>query len=90
MGDLDSRCEKCELEIERLRGELDGLRREMIEIVGKMFARVDEVLAEVETSNEQMFARLRAKTDAGFASLRACIDAASRTERKDDEPPKLN
>jgi hypothetical protein len=37
-----------------------------------------------------MFARLRAKTDAGFASLRARIDAASRTERKDDEPPKLN
>jgi chromosome segregation ATPase len=90
MGDLDSRCEKCEQEIERLRGELDGLQREMIEIVGKMFARVDEVLAKVETSNEQMFARLRAKTDAGFASLRACIDAVSRTERKDDEPPKLN
>jgi hypothetical protein len=42
MGDLDSRCEKCEQEIERLRGELDGLQREMIEIVGKMFARVDE------------------------------------------------
>jgi hypothetical protein len=90
MADLDSRCEKCEREIERLRGELDGLRRVMIEIVGGMLARVDEVLAKVQTSNEQMFARLRAKTDAGFASLRACIEAVSRTERKDDEPPKLN
>jgi mevalonate pyrophosphate decarboxylase len=83
-------CEKCERDIERLRGELNVLRSEMIEVVGGMLARVDEVLAKVQTSNRQMFAHLRAQTDAGFASLRACIDAASRTERKDDEPPKLN
>ena len=50
----------------------------------------DEILAKVQTYNEQMFADLQAQTDAGFASLRACIDAASRAERKDDEPPKLN
>jgi len=37
-----------------------------------------------------MFADLRAQTDAGFARLQACIDAPSRTDRKDDEPPKLN
>jgi mevalonate pyrophosphate decarboxylase len=90
MGDLDSRCEKCEREIERLRGELDGLRSEMIEVVKGVLVRADEVLVEVETFNRQMFADLRAQTDAGFASLRACIDAVSRAERKDDEPPRLN
>ena len=55
-----------------------------------MLARVDEVLAKVETSHHQMFADLRAQTDAGFARLQACIDAPSRTDRKDEEPPKLN
>jgi hypothetical protein len=55
-----------------------------------VLAQVDEVLAKVETSNRQMFATLQAQTDAGFARLRASIDAVSRTERKDDEPPKLN
>ena len=76
--------------IERLRGELNILRSEMIEVVGGMLARVDEVLATVETSHRQMFADLRAQTDAGFARLQACLDAPSRTDRKDDEPPKLN
>jgi hypothetical protein len=90
MGDLDSRCEKCERDIEQLRGELDGLRSKVIEIVGGLLPRVDELFAEVQTGNRQMFADLRAQTDAGFASLRARIDAASRTERKDDEPPKFN
>jgi hypothetical protein len=90
MSDLDSRCEKCEQEIERLRGELDGLRSEMIDLVRGVLARADEVLAKIETCNRQMFADLRVQTDAGFASLRACIDTASRTERKDEEPPKLN
>jgi hypothetical protein len=105
MADLDSRCEKCEREIERLRGEFDALRREIIEVgfpgefdalrseiielVGRVLARADEVLAKVQTYNEKMFADLQAQTDAGFASLRACIDAASRIKRKDDEPPKL-
>jgi hypothetical protein len=37
-----------------------------------------------------MFADLRAQTDAGFARLQACLDAPPRTDRKDDEPPKLN
>ena len=90
MGDLDSRCENCEREIERLRGEFDALRSEMIEVAGGVLARADEILAKLETCNRQMFADLRAQTDAGFARLRACLDAASRTERKDDEPPKLN
>ena len=90
-------CEKCERDIEQLRGELNFLRLEMIEVVGGMLARVDdvlanidEVLATVKTSNRQMFADLRAQTDAGFARLQACIEAPSRTYRKDDEPPKLN
>jgi hypothetical protein len=38
-------CEKCERDIERLRGELNVLRSEMIEVVGGMLARVDEVAA---------------------------------------------
>ena len=97
-------CEKCERDIEQLRGELNVLRLEMIEVVGGMLARVggmlarvddvlaniDEVLATVKTSNRQMFADLRAQTDAGFARLQACIEAPFRTDRKDDEPPKLN
>ena len=90
MSDLDSRCEKCERDIQQLRIQFDALRSEMIEVVGGMLTRVDEILSKVETYNQQMFADLQAQTDAGFASLRACIDAASRTERKDDEPPKLN
>jgi hypothetical protein len=51
---------------------------------------MNEGLAKVQTCNRQMFANLQAQADAGFANLRARIDAASRTERKDDEPPKLN
>ena len=47
-------CERCERDIERLRGELNILRSEMIEVVGGMLARVDEVLAKVETSHRQM------------------------------------
>ena len=49
-------CERCERDIERLRRELNILRSEMIEVVGGMLARVDEVLATVETSHRQMFA----------------------------------
>jgi hypothetical protein len=70
-------CEKCERDIERLRDELNVLRSEMIEVVGGMLARADEVLAKVETSHRQMFADLRAQTDAGFARLQACLDAPS-------------
>jgi hypothetical protein len=55
-----------------------------------MLARVDEVPAKVETNRRQTLADLRAQTEAGFASLQACTEAPSRTERKDDEPPKLN
>jgi hypothetical protein len=75
MSDLDSRCEKCERDIEQLWGAV----AEVIKLVKRVLAQVDEV-----------FGNLRAQTDAGFARLRASIDAASRTERKDDEPPKLN
>jgi hypothetical protein len=57
-------CERCERDIERLRGELNILRSEMIEVVGGMLVRVDEVLATVETSHRQMFADLRAQADA--------------------------
>ena len=90
MSDLDSGREKSERDMMQLRGELDALRSEMIEVVGGLLVRVDEVLAKVETCNRQMFEELRAQTEAGFAGLRACIDAPSRAERKDDEPPKLN
>jgi hypothetical protein len=86
MGDLDSRCERCERDIEQLWGAV----AEVIALVRGVLTQVDEVLAKVEISNRQMFADLQAQTDAGFARLRACLDAASRTERKDDEPPKLN
>ena len=86
MVDLDSRCEKCERDIEQLRGE----DAEVIELVKGVLAGVDQVLVKVEICNRQMFADLQAQTDAGFARLRACIDALSRTEPKDDEPPKLN
>jgi hypothetical protein len=40
-----------------------------------VLARVDEVLAKVEACNRQMFADLRAQTEAGFARLQARIDA---------------
>jgi hypothetical protein len=90
MNDLDNRCETCERDIKQLRIEFDALRSEMIEVVGGVLARVDEILAKLDTSNRQMFAALRAQTEAGFASLRACIDTPSRTERKDDDPTKLN
>ena len=90
-------CERCERDIERLRGELNILRSEMMEVVGGMLTRVDEVLANVaealatvKTSTRQMLADLHAQTAAGLARLQACIDAPSRTDRKDDEPPKLN
>jgi hypothetical protein len=106
MADLDSRCEKCEREIEQLRGEFDALRREIIEVgfraefeavrseiiglVSAVLARADDVLGKVEICNQRMFATLQAQTDAGFARLQARIDAVSRSERKADEPPKLN
>ena len=90
MGDLDSRYEKCERDIERLRGEFDALRSEIIQVATGVLARANEILAEVDSFNRQMFSNLRAQTDAGFVSLRASIDAASRTKCKDDEPPKLN
>jgi hypothetical protein len=90
MSDFDSRCEKCDRDIKRLRIELDALRSEMTEGVGGVLSRVDEILAKVDTCNREMFAALRAQTEAGLASLRACIGAASRAERKDDEPIKLN
>src|SRR5262249_37301306 len=106
MGDLDSRWEKCEGDIERLRGEFDALRREIIEVgfrgefdilrseiiefVTGVLARADAGLAKVQTCNRQMFADLRAQADAGFASLQARIDAVGRTERKDEEHTKWN
>ena len=92
MSDLDSRCEKCERDIEQLRGELDALRLQMIDIVEGVLARVDEVLVTVKSANRQMFSDLQAQTDRGFASLQARIDALPLplSEHKNDEPPKLN
>jgi hypothetical protein len=92
MSDLDSRCEKCERDIERLRGELDLLRRQMIDVVEGVLARVDEILVKVEFDNRQIFSDLQAQTDRGFASLQARIDALPLplSQRKNDEPPKLN
>jgi hypothetical protein len=88
MTDLDSRCEKCERDIAQLRGEV----AEVIGLVKGVLAGVHEVLSEVETCNRQMFADLRAQTEAGFARLQARIDAlpVPPSERKNDEPPKLN
>jgi hypothetical protein len=92
MSDLDSRCEKCERDIVQLRIEFDAFRSEMTEVVGGVLARVDEVLTKVEVCNRQMFADLQSQTEAGFASLQACINALPLplSERKKDEPPKLN
>jgi hypothetical protein len=91
-SDLDSRCEKCERDMERLRGELDAFRLKIIDVVEGALARVDEVLVTVKSANRQMFADLQAQTDRGFASLQARIDALPLplSEHKDDEPPKLN
>ena len=88
MNDLGNCCEKCERDIEQLRGDVG----QMIELVDGVLARVDEVLAKAEICNRQMFADLRAQTEAGFASLRARIDTLSPplSERQNDEPPKLN
>jgi rRNA processing protein Gar1 len=92
MSDLDSRCEKCEQEIEQLRGDLDALRLEIIGLVEGVLGRVDEVLVTVKSNNRQMFSDLQAQTDRGFARLQARIDALPMplSERKNDEPPKLN
>jgi predicted nucleic acid-binding Zn-ribbon protein len=88
MSDLESRCENCERDIEQLRSEV----AEVMEVVGGLLARVDEVLTKVEICNRQLFADLQAQTDAGFASLQARIDALPLplSEHKKDEPPKLN
>jgi hypothetical protein len=88
VNDLASRCEKCEWDIDQLRAEVG----QMIELVEGVLARVDEVLAKVEIYNRQMFADLQAQTEAGFASLQARIDALPLplSERRNDEPPKLN
>jgi hypothetical protein len=96
MSDVDSRCEKCERNIEQLRAEFEALRSEMIEIAREVLARADEVLAKVDTYNRQMYADLRAQTEAGqteagFASLRASLDArALPLSDHKDEPPTLN
>jgi hypothetical protein len=87
MSELDSRCEKCERDLEQLRHEVG----DVIALVKRVVARADEVLAKVEIRNRQMIADLQTQTEAGFASLRASIDARAlpRSDRK-DEPPKLN
>jgi hypothetical protein len=88
MSDLDTRCEKCEREMEHLRAKV----ADVIELVGGVIARVDEVFAQVQTSNRQMLPDLQAQTKAGFASLRSEINALPLplSERQKDEPPKLN
>src|SRR5262245_16282290 len=92
MSDLESRCEKCERDIEQLRGEFDAFRLGIIDFVEGMLARLDEVFVTVKSDNRQMFSDLQAQTDRGFASLQASINALPLplSERKNDEPPKLN
>jgi hypothetical protein len=93
MSDLDSRCEKCERDIEQLRGELDALRLEIIGVVKGVLARVDEVLDKIDSDNRQMYSDLQAQTKRGFADLQASIINAlplALSQRKNDEPPKLN
>jgi hypothetical protein len=93
MSDLDSRCEKCERDIEQLRGELEALRLQIIDVVEGVLARVEEVLAKVEADNRQMFSDLKAQTDRNFADLHVNIINAlplALSQRKNDEPPKLN
>jgi hypothetical protein len=67
MSDLNNRCEKCERDIEQLRGEVG----EVIALVRGVLAQVDEVLGKVEICNRQMFADLQAQTDAGFVLSQA-------------------
>jgi hypothetical protein len=100
MIDLDSCCEKCERDIEQLRGKLDALRLQMIDLVEGVLARVEgvlarvgEVFAKVEVDNRQMFPDLQVQTKTGFADLQASIINAlplALSQRKNDEPPKLN
>ena len=88
MSDLESRCEKCERDIEQVRSEVT----EVMELVRGVFARVDEVIVEVVSANRQIFSDLQTQTARGFASLQARIAALplSLSEHKNDEPPKLN
>jgi len=93
MSDHDCRCETCERDIEQLRSELDALRLKMFDVVDGVLARVDEVLVKVKADNRQMFSDLRAQTKSGFADLQASIINALPlvlSQRKNDEPPKLN
>src|SRR5262245_33970609 len=102
MSEFRSPCEKCQGDIAQLRGELDALRLQMIDIVEGVLARVDEILVKVDSDNQQMFSKvesanrqmlsdLQAQTKRGFADLQASInDALPLAQRKNDEPPKLN
>jgi hypothetical protein len=93
MSDLGSHCEKWERDIERLRCELDALRLQMLNVVVGVLARVDGLLAKVEADNRQMFSDLKAQTDRNFADLHVNIINAlplALSQRKNDEPPKLN
>ena len=89
MSDLDSRCEKCERDIQQVRSEV----AEVMELVRGVLARVDEVLVTVKSDNRQMFSDLQAQTERGFADLQASIINAlplALSQHKNDEPPKLN
>ena len=88
MSDLDIRYEQSKQDIEKLRGEV----ADVIELVAGVLARVDEVLAKVDTCNRQMFADLRAQTEAGFASLKSEINSLPLplSESKKGKPPNLN
>ena len=92
MSDLDRGREKCERDIVQLRGELDTLQSEMIDVAGGCLRGSMKILAKVEVCNRQMFADLQAQTEAGFASLQACINALPLplSERKKGDPPKMN
>jgi hypothetical protein len=65
---------------------------EVIEIVEGVLARVGDVLVKVEINKVRMLADLQAQTNVGFASLQSQINALPLplSERKKDEPPKMN
>ena len=98
MSDFASRFEKCERAIEQLRGELDALQ-------SVMHRHLDDIITASAFADGSMISSCRyrrpliarclqisqAQTEAGFASLRRASTAAvALSERKEDEPPKLN
>src|SRR5262245_34817371 len=98
MSDLERRLEKCERDIERLRGEHAGGIANVIALVDKTsalfqraLARIEESFVKLENCDRKLLSDLQTKFEKGFAGLREAL-SLSRSERKDDgtEPPKMN